>query len=532
MNYYGNPLGVENLPIVLNLQNVPVSYWRAAVNPTDGTVSSIQGEYSNTGCIFNSQVQSVMQIPWLNNYSPVESQSLPISVYLVNPTPSGCDSFDPRPGDEALKYDYFVDVDGLTHIFGDIEGSLSFGNGALLNGTLRDQYNGTLNSYDSKGNVKTSSKVTTVDMDIAPFNKIIYPSYETSLSIKPAPPIPQFSSISFNIPDPTENVDIDPQIPWILCGYLDSLNISDNQTYKGKTFSSSDFLKNYLKDYLFTPITGKDGQTIYGRIEFSQHPEYSSYPTIYSPNAILNKVITYFKKNFNTDFNTYSSNYCSLATNSGETLTVKDGWCATDYCVQPNPHESGKIYCDTNLTAFCQLGPDQKKYDDPNSIINIGQETNDTLINKFPNSINKICSNFMPQNYYPAKDYATVIVNSTKGDAKNTLTAIQQLINKQYYKNPDCTGIGSGTDPHTQSFYSYDGKQYCPNIDLCVNAVDFENYGTITGNVTINQSDSCNPDGPSSSPPSDPPSNGLSKAEKIGITVAAGSALLLLLNFV
>jgi len=526
-DYFGNLIPVNKPPITINLTGVPVSYFRFDPYKA-GTL-----EFWETGCPGEPSTWTAK-----NGMFPPEAP------YAITTSWNTNICYGAVYGSWV-----FVNSEGLTHIFGDIGGLLTFSSyGKLLNGGLTGNYDNQVPTYDNNDTITTTTPRLTTDIKIAPFNKQINDytyifnyratlQYQDGLNIIASGFRPTFASISFNIPDPTENIDIDPQIPWILCGYYNSGMISNSQNYLSKTgITSLLFLENYLKDYLFTPISGKNGSVIYGRVEFLKHPEYSKHPSFYKKETMSN-IIDFFKTKLDVnDFNSYGIEYCSLENNNGNSLRVNDGWCATDYCVQPsnNIDAFARDSCDTNLTEFCQLGQNKTKYDDPNSVINVGEETKDTLENKFPNSINPICSNFMPTNYYPAYDYANATKNSTVGDSKNTLTAIQKLTNKQYYKNPDCTALGSNSNPHTQSFYSYSGQQFCPNIEICVNAVDFENFGTFSGNVTINPSNTCDKEQntPQNTPSSKPPSKPLTKGEKIGITVAASSALLLLLAFV
>jgi hypothetical protein len=363
-----------------------------------------------------------------------------------------------------------------------------------------------------------------VELGIIPYNKVLVPYDPGGGGAKgTAPTKPTFSSLQFCIPDPTQDTDIDPTIPWILCGYHAQSSL-DNNT-----------LTYYLKNYLFyLVVTGSDNNK-YARVEFLDNKDLSKNPSMYDT-ANFQKIVDYWIKFDNDSFSKSGNDYCSA---NNLIIKNKDGWCYKS-CGRGSSLNN-ILTCDTNLTAFCQSGP-SGKYDNPDSVIQKG-DSDDQILTKFPNSNNNICSNFMPQNYYQTK-----AINSA-GKNQVALDIVMDAIAQGGYNIPECTGIGSKSTVKSASWYG--SKQNCPSITTCVNLAEFVNDGTITGDITVTQATNCPGSGPPTppapTPPPSPPSGpsgpsgpsptpppGLSKEKKIVIitlTIITLSSFLAILFF-
>ena len=146
----------------------------------------------------------------------------------------------------------------------------------------------------------------------------------------------------------------------------------------------------------------------------------------------------------------------------------------------------GSGTCDLMLTAFCQLGPDGKKYTNPATMINYKTDTPDTLKKKFPNSTLPICGSFMPApDYYAAMDYS-------KSSDPAIKDVVQALYGQQGYNTIHCTTIGSLSPIHESTYYPPTSATTCPNLQICVNAATIKNYGTMTNSpINVSQANNC-----------------------------------------
>jgi hypothetical protein len=174
-----------------------------------------------------------------------------------------------------------------------------------------------------------------------------------------------------------------------------------------------------------------------------------------------------------------------------------------DWCNNKEPWGGGGT-CDLILTAFCTLGSDGKPVSKAETIIKNGPTewtTPKEILNIFPNSKNTdICGSFMPApNYYAAMDYG-----EAKGN-KALEAGVSQVLTGKGYNETSCTAIGSASEIYTSN--NYPNMVQCPSIQVCMNSVDFENMGTINGEVSLNLKNDCSQSTtpPPSSPPSSPP---------------------------
>lgn len=277
---------------------------------------------------------------------------------------------------------------------------------------------------------------------------------------------PNLASITYSLPDPKQDIDIDSTIPNILSGYAKENKVSKEQ------------LRDYLGKYLFTKITGKDGKK-YGRVEFINKPQLSKNPNLYNK-SYLETLITNWNSTDIASFQAEGNKYCS-----GTTFNLDKGWCY-NACGTENPSNKPYLICDSNLKAFCQASDSAgRPYEDPDSHVKVG-DSSSTIISVFPNSYNPICGGFMTPNYYAAMDLA-----STKGDTAAT-KIINQMISQQFYKNPMCTTIGTLAPVKTSDWYARPGG--CPPVTLCLNQVNVNNQGNLANaKLNIQQANDCGP---------------------------------------
>jgi hypothetical protein len=299
---------------------------------------------------------------------------------------------------------------------------------------------------------------------------------------------PNLASITYDLPDPKKDIDIDSTIPNILAGYAKENKVSKES------------LKDYLSKYLFTKVTGKDGKK-YGRVEFINKPELSKNPRLYNK-AYLETLITNWNNTDIASFQEEGGKYCS-----GTTFSLDKGWCY-NACSTSNPSKKPYLTCDSNLKTFCQAPDlDGGFYQDPDSQIKIG-DSSSKIISIFPNSYNAICGGFMTPNYYAAMDLA-----STKGDAGGA-KVVNQLVAQNFYKNPMCTSIGTAAPVKTAEWYANPGG--CPALTVCLNQVNINNQGNLSNaKLNIKQANNCGPGA------SDPGGESFFQKNKIAIIVAS-----------
>ncbi len=499
--FYGNSIPVKKQNgQVITLTQVPVSYWRYD-NLAQGTF-----EFWNSGC----DGDILHSIPKINNF-PIEAPGTIVTM-VSEASASGC-------GWGAMRYWTCVNVDGLTHIFGDIGGNQKFPNDALINGTAKTQYSTPLNALQL--GITPNNKVA---LNLVGINPAGISSDSDGLAIQngtPNNPRPIFNSIQFTVPDPTDQVDIDPVIPWILCGYNAAQNFSNSDLY------------SYLSIYLFSKVViGVDGN-LYARVEFINNPQLSINSNSDISVTYLKKIVNYWLANDPSGFKTSGNTYCS-----GDNLSIygnNPGWCYSS-CGTDNDSNSPILSCNDNLTAFCQLGPNGK-YDDPDKVITFTQDpakpdkqiqkpSTSDLQSIFPNGENLICSNFMPTSYYEAK-----LLNDSRNTDGSLEVITAGILNGSTYGIPECLGMNQKSKVYSSGWLnpSTGETQKCPDITICVDNVDIENAGKIIGNINIKQGNNCS--GGGTPPPPDGPPSGSTKAEKIIIIVTTVTFLTILLLF-
>ena len=415
----------------LSLNNVLVSYWRY-----DNTKGGLTEFWNTGGCGSNRWLSTPR-----NANSPREA-----------PEYIGCYNYDAGHFCPfGSQYWSWVDVDGLTHIFGDVGSNQSYPNGQLMHQIPPDSKEA-MNGY--------SQFIANDNIDDQTGNKIAMDK-------------PTLSIVTYLLPDTViDNIDVEPVILWILCGYHNSGNLNTQD------------LTEYLAKTLFTPITGADGISKYAIVEFINNPNYSKNPQFYQGNTYIQETIKYWASVDSNGITDAGLGYCK-----GNNLSIPSGFCLNS-CGTSQYNSSPLFYCDSNLTAFCQQGPNGTSYQDPESQIKFGDSI-DKIKSNFPNSANSICGNFMPSTYYPAMDFASTNSDPKAGDL------ISQLVTQNFYKNPDCTGIGIVSPVHTENYYT---QPYCPNVVVCLNEL------TVKGNfsndkLNITQSNDCgNPPTPTPTP--------------------------------
>ena len=461
----------------ITLTNVKVSYWRKDI------------EYRTRGC----------GGPGLSGYQNISSDF-------------GC------AWSGATKDSWLAHIpDYAAHAFGDIGGDKSYPYGQLDSNEYNDMswsnndqryfYNDNHGAYASGYNAFDGAS----DANYGDYSNVDAPS---------------FSTITFHLPDPTSATDINPRVPYILCGYHEAGSLTSND------------LEKYLNSYLFTPVVvGTDNKT-YARIEFISNPDLSVYYGTSEKTSDLKSILTYWYTNIKDSFTTYGNNYCK-----GNNLIIggKTGWCYSS-CSAKNDYSGlsptvNILTCDTNLTAFCQAGPGGTPYTpDAESVIKDG-DSDATISSAFPNSTNVICNNFMPTNYYTTK--ATNAAAGTKD--QGIIQIVKDSIAQNAYGIPECTGLGMKSDVEGAEWIS--NQKPCPNITTCVEEATFTNQGTIsiTGDIVIEQSTTCDgasstgasPTGPRPPPRTPRPPPLFSKKMKIIIATATAATLIsILLLFV
>jgi hypothetical protein len=362
--YYGNSTPVFGSPRVITLKGqIPLLNWR------DGT------EYHFNGCGYSSGCPPYGTSSTVGSGLSMEADPKKIIQWVGYTYDSWCEGAAGKSRGVC-----WVPTDFITHVFGQ--------------GTEV-----TIGSKPIPASGKQEGDPSALTLQITPFNKVLNTPYSdpTKLgSINPSVTIPTFSSISFNLPDPKQPVDIDSNIPLILIGYNSTTyaNGKPGITAAGSVIDPIQ-LNNYLNDYLFTNVNGVP------RIAKATTGVYTNLPTI----------ISQFKAIVGNIYNTGALNYCTGS-------NLEQQFC-TDWCsLKPVSAgaEGGAGQCDVNLTNWCQLGPDQKPYTDPAAQIFPGIDSLDTLLTKFPNSKNNICKSFMPApSYYKAHVFSSKIMpeNST-----------------------------------------------------------------------------------------------------------------------
>ena len=147
--------------------------------------------------------------------------------------------------------------------------------------------------------------------------------------------------------------------------------------------------------------------------------------------------------------------------------------------------------CDNNLLAFCTMGENDKVYPNNSSGIPSAKAAVTTsgvdLLKLYPNSINKICSCFMPDDYTIANDYSKMLKGSDAETAKNFIT---QSIAAGAYNIPECYDTTCSTNKVQQKQWRT-APGGCKAVQICMNQAVIKNAGKITGNINIVQANNC-----------------------------------------
>jgi hypothetical protein len=359
--YYGNSIPVKKAPYKITLKNgqIPLKHWR---NET---------EYRNNGCGFSSGCdynvndRKASRKPYNDTGYPIESSRSSLIDWQGYKYGGGCAA-------GQYKGRCWVPADFLTHTFGQGTTYMIPGSG---------------NQYGSR-NPSTPSAL---ELQITPFDKKISTPYDDNAKFSQIDPNykePTFSEISFNLPDPTEEVDIDVIIPLILTEYASS---DYGRSQKGVTQPGAVLdavtLNDYLSKYLFTNVNG------HPRISFSGDTKLitKGNETMYDQSR-LNTLISRWKQLTNNTFQADAKNYCK-----GENLI--SNWCISN-C------KTNDLNCDDNLLAFCKTGGTGSlpEYSSLPQQLPTAQMTQAMLKAAYPKYYDKkyaeVCGCNMPSNFY------------------------------------------------------------------------------------------------------------------------------------
>lgn len=188
------------------------------------------------------------------------------------------------------------------------------------------------------------------------------------------------------------------------------------------------------------------------------------------------------------DCPTWMNNWMNRNNYENAPNAISSEWCSS---------KDGKGTCDSNLYAFCQMGPDGKQYDfnasvpwkrlPPGGIPRTS--TPAELAKMYPNSTNAICNAFMPEDYNIAYDYYPLY---KEGDTKE-MDILSQVISKGGYKYAECTPHGSQSNGVYTNRFINAGNNPCPSVAICTNNTNINAKGATFKDspITITQSNEC-----------------------------------------
>ena len=459
--YYGNSIPVTKAPYKITLTGqIPIKNWR----------QGIEYHYNLCGCSSRCGSYNRKEFPYNESGFPIESPrgDTDYSEFYGNGNCAaiGC-GFYLTPWDPQNEAWCLVKKDYLTHIFG--YGTQS----NLFIPTTNDQY----------GNRDPSA----LDLQITPFDKKIKSSDEETTGLTPDyadtsyfsndKNRPIFKSISFNLPNPSEEIDIDSVIPYILIQYA-ATDYGKNLpgiTSPGPVIDMYT-VNDYLSKYFFTNVGGNP------RISFI-----TSKKNMYK---YLQPILTIWKNSSVNSYQVSAQKYCK------DNLTT--AWCM-DVCKTADPTTS--INCDINLQAFCKSGGNGKLPDFTNNgLLPTVPVTKKILDAAYPNysKYPDVCGCNMPTRYYQQLD-VQAFQQIPDSVASNE---IKQLI----YKNISLAGGVGGRpacDPVTNCRSggnvlpnkANNAQGVCPTIAIqtCLQQATVST-GDVTGSTntgTISQAMSC-----------------------------------------
>jgi hypothetical protein len=330
--YYGNSKNSPKYTTITltkgKTDGIPVLHWR----------KDIEWHYNSCGWSSGCDTLNRAQFPFSNNGLCIEA-------------PNGDSSWVQKKGrgnciiighEEAWC---FVPNDFLTHVFGQEAGTLTI-----------------------PANTTQYSTPNAGDLQITPFDKVMNTSDGTMNTFNADYRDPRwmdnnkkptFASLKFKIPEPTQTIDIDVNIPIILLNYYESKWLELNQ------------LNDYLGKYLFTEINGVP------RISFK------------TGTFLPSQIADLWKKISGNGFSTSSHNYC-------KSTTLKGAYCKT-FC------KLSEANCDTNLLEFCgKPGTGKLPKYTHNGILPTEKVTKKMLDDAYPNYslFSDVCGCNMPKEYY------------------------------------------------------------------------------------------------------------------------------------
>jgi hypothetical protein len=447
--YYGNSTPVTKTPFELKLSKggtsgIPVLYWRNDI------------EWWHNGCGFSSGCNA----RYRDNYSySKDGYAIEAPYYssIYSRGTGGC-----AAGQSAN--DCWVGVDSITHIFGQTTSPVAPATNQTIPST-GDQYR----------NVAPAPLLTALQMQITPFNKVINVPDGKMSSLDPRKQ-PTFSSLSFNIPDPTE--------PNLDCAFANILI-----QYNKNGWLDINTLNNYMLKYAFTPIV-ENGLTI---------PRYAS--NVSDVNNVVPKfAIDLWKDLPGNRFLDGVKTYCS-----GDIL--KTGYCKT-YC------NSAGNDCDINIQAFCRTGgggesalPRLQR-----GILSTTSITDDMLKAAYPKyfdeSTKNVCGCFMPSEFYHAIDQQAF---QRSGGKPETFSMLYQegTLGGRAMCNPFTTCRGGGEVIPNRNDVS---QGQCPNLSVlnCIQNATVNIKGSSTNNTfNNNQVMNCTQKVENNSPGGSPPASSI-----------------------
>jgi hypothetical protein len=384
--YYGNTIPVKREPYKITLTGqIPIRSggWR------DGTEYRYNGCGFSSGCDYNDNDRRAARKPYNDTGYPIELNRNSLMDWQGYKYGGGCAA-------GQYKGRCWVPPDFLTHVFG-------YGTSNTIPAS-GSQYG----NRDSKPSIPSA-----LDLQITPFDKKTNNPYGDNAkwsSIDPSQIDPTFSSISFNLPDPTEEIDIDSVIPYILLMYAepDYGRGKPGVTQPGPVIDMNR-VNDYISKYFFTNVNGNP------RISFISNTGLSSdQKNMYK---YLQPILTKWKTLPINSYQPSAQNYCS-----NKNLTT--AWCQ-NVCKTADAQLA--IDCDNNLKTFCSSGGYGKLPDYVNNgILPSKRVTQKILDDAYPyyTKYPEVCGCNMPTSYYQQldiKSFQEIPSSIANDDLKQTI---------------------------------------------------------------------------------------------------------------